>query len=442
MLSSILFTPFLPLLTSSLVIALLGIVLAWLIWKPPAALVFLVVSVGVGQLVRIPLPGQGGGLLLSDIAVIALELSVVVQYLLGHVVWPLPRAQRAIICNLFLFLAWSLSVLLLRAPFLGVLPSAIAALYWFRLASTLLLLPAFFILFQNFELRALARKSFWAAAACLAIVGILQAVFVSDLRFLAAWGWDPHQGRLVSTWLDPNFIGIFFVILLPAGIARAWRQPSWHSAGLAALLTGALVITRSRSAFVAGGLAVLLLSPFFLLGWLRRPSFHRLLSVYTASLIGVVVLGALWLSLGERATQFFRDDPTVALRQSSLQAAWQLAAQHPWLGVGYNAYQFAGQMQGPHNFSIHSRAGADSSWLTLWVTTGLGGLILFLMPFFITATHFSLQLKQGRLAALIPLFSLLALCLDAFFINSFLYSHLLITLLLLLSLPWYPAQEL
>jgi len=30
-----------------------------------------------------------------------------------------------------------------------------------------------------------------------------------DLR-MNELGWDPHEGRLLSTWFDPNYVGIYF----------------------------------------------------------------------------------------------------------------------------------------------------------------------------------------------------------------------------------------
>src|SRR5258708_2952386 len=49
-------------------------------------------------------------------------------------------------------------------------------------------------------------------------LGFVQLIFFPDLETLKFFGFDPHQGRLTSTFLDPNFTGaflnIFFLISL------------------------------------------------------------------------------------------------------------------------------------------------------------------------------------------------------------------------------------
>src|SRR5579872_7020361 len=48
----------------------------------------------------------------------------------------------------------------------------------------------------------------------LVIVGYLQFFFYSNLRNLFYLGWDDHLYRMFSSFLDPNFFGIFLVLYL------------------------------------------------------------------------------------------------------------------------------------------------------------------------------------------------------------------------------------
>ena len=48
----------------------------------------------------------------------------------------------------------------------------------------------------------------------LAVLGLLQFIFLPDMQFLAKSGWDPHYYRIVSTFLDPNFAGAYFALTL------------------------------------------------------------------------------------------------------------------------------------------------------------------------------------------------------------------------------------
>ena len=67
----------------------LGLLLGpWLPRLPRLAITFLLFSLIFGQSLRFPLPGQGGGLLVSDLAVIIVLLSAGLK-LIGHWLFPL-----------------------------------------------------------------------------------------------------------------------------------------------------------------------------------------------------------------------------------------------------------------------------------------------------------------------------------------------------------------
>ncbi len=303
---------------------------------------------------------------------------------------------------------WSLFTLVLHFSNLGPPNFLVAFLYWLRLTATLLLLPALLYLFQNRNLRVFTQKAFLVSIALLILAGFGQLIFFPNLN---QPGWDPHQGRLFSTWLDPNLFGGFLIIVTPYLLGRVrWYQMVLVLAALAALL-----LTQSRSSFLALGSASLLLLPFLLR---RRFALPFILACFTLVL-------AISLLFPERLTGLFTLDETARLRLTSLSSAWQLAQEHPLLGVGGGAYQFAAQDAGLiQDFSLHSRAGADNSLLTLWVTTGLPGVVLFFLPLLWLARRLSLA---GN-------FSLLALFIHSQFVNSFLYSHLLITLIIVLAI--------
>src|SRR5581483_7493022 len=104
-----------------------------------------------------------------------------------------------------------------------------------------------------------------------------------------------------------------------------------------------------------------------------------------------------------------------------------IVARYAWIGSGYNLFQFVSPVV--NNFRIHSRAGADNSFLTLLITTGIPGLIMVAGG--LTVLGFELirrWFQGGSLPALLSVGALLALCIDAQFVNSLLYSHLLIAL--------------
>lgn len=367
------------------------------------ALGLLLASLVIGQLVRIPLPGQGGGLLVSDMAVVLVLLTAGIQWLkkpnrIGH--WDL---------GFGIFILWSLFTLVIHWSGLGAHNFSIAFLYWLRLTANLLLLPALLFLLRDPRLHRFTQRAFLITIVALVLLGLLQFFLFPNLNIP---GFDPHHHRLVSTWLDPNLFGGFLIIIIPWILTRS---------RLFVLLNAlALLLTQSRSSLLALIITGFLFSPFFI-----RFRLSLLLSL-------VIFLAGVVLMFPQRVIGLLTWDETASLRLTSLASAWQLVEAHPWLGVGYNAYQFAAAEAGQlHDFTLHSRAGADNTWLTLWVTTGLPGVILFALPWLVVARRLPLA---GN-------FSLVALFIHSQFVNSFLYSHLLITLIIIIALTWKPSTQ-
>ncbi len=419
----------------------IGAVAAW--WSaamPRIAIAFLGASLVFGQLIRFPLPGQGGGLLINDIAVVLILVAALFQLIRFR-----PKDHKIQTTNYGLlvlliapFLVWSAYLLIIHVPALGWNEAAIAAAYWVRLATHLLLLPALLLLFQDTKIRRFAHQTLIVSTALIVGLGFLQLLLFTNLVDLPSTylqqigaGWDPHSGRLVSTWLDPNFVGGFMVLVAPY-LAFKRRYI------LLVLTSIALVLTQSRSSFLAAG-SLLMFSPLLILHGIAATSQKHIRAIRVAMaitlLLAVTTIAA--INLGPRFTRVFASDPTVELRVTSLQAIWQALAQKTFLiGEGYNAYQFAAAREGLiTSFTTHSRAGSDMSLLTLWVTTGMLGVVLFLVPWvygIILSWHRAWQRHDST--QFIPIIAFLALFVHALFVNSLLYGHILITLCLLFAL--------
>lgn len=432
-----------PYLSAILAAGALGAALLgwWAALAPRLAVALLAVSLIAGQTLRFPLPGQGGGLLVSDVAVVLVLFAAARKYYRSY---QLPITRYRLLLLLLPFILWSLFTLLVRVPQLGSINSLIAASYWVRLTVYLLLLPALLVLWQDATIRTFSRKTLGAAIFTLLLLGFFQLLFLSDLGPLTAQGWDPHQARLVSTWLDPNFFGAFLVIALPYLIASVRQMKNLsmlqitNDGSQITLLLLALALTRSRSSLLA--LAAMLLVFLFLL---TLRAYHQKISVHTAmraaAAVGLIIAWGFLaaLLLGERVWGIVQFDPTVVLRFESLGMVWSALAERRFLvGVGYNAYQFAAHEAGIiEDFTIHSRAGADNSWLTLWVTTGVIGIILFLLPWVAMMRSFIRRwLLHGSRESLAATLAFSALFIHSQFVNSFLYGHLLIVLIIIFAL--------
>jgi hypothetical protein len=272
---------------------------------------------------------------------------------------------------------------------------------------------------------------------------------------------------MVSTWLDPNFFGAFLALVLlyvakdshgmffcsnfsckflhsslrPRLTSQktAWLpfQTSPHRLAFAAVLLVALAFTQSRSSIIALMAALIAFSPLILIRLSRSVSPALIVRGVGIAGLMLVWLAVAGLLLGPRAVGVLSYDPTVDLRSQALQSAWfYLVEPNAVFGVGYNTYQFAAVDAGLiSDFAIHSRAGTDNSWLTLWATTGVVGVILFALPWacvgVIYVRRWLVDTHGESLAAALGIGMLFV---HSQFLNSFLYGHLLITLIIVCAL--------
>src|SRR3989338_8765829 len=154
-------------------------------------------SIICGQLVRLPLFGQAGGILPSDLANV-----VVIVYAIGKTLGvnaKTPRVEeialkRARLSFLAItpFLLWSLFILCLQISQISSGAFMVALSYWIRLAATLALLPAFFVIFQNKNNQKLLRPLIIFLVIPLVVLGYLQLFIQPSLQGISG-GWDPHN---------------------------------------------------------------------------------------------------------------------------------------------------------------------------------------------------------------------------------------------------------
>lgn len=383
----------------------------------------LCIAICVGQLARVPLAQQGGGLLVSDIALGAVLLYGASAALLGLI--PLNKAIHALglyAYTVFPFFLWASSMLIAHEYALGAHSFFIALLYVVRLFALSLLFPLLFM----YGVKIAAQKAFIWTYYALLIIGYAQLlVFPSLVGNMN--GWDPHIHRMVATWFDPNFFGAFIAM----GIFPMLYWSRGNVIVLAAAL-GALALTGSRSSWIACIAAGIVTVLVFLLRGSITASWKK------GAYLGVLLVGISCIVVGtvffDRVSTFFVHDPTVALRATAYADTWhRLVEPNIVFGVGYNAYQFSAKEAGLiQDFSIHSRAGSDNSVVTLLVTTGILGTVLFFIPFLVgTYWHGRQWLLYKRFESLVFIWSIVVLVVHAQFENSLLYPHLLMAFILI-----------
>ncbi|TRZ78705.1 hypothetical protein D4R87_00030 [bacterium] len=377
-------------------------------------------SLIAGQLVRIPIFGKI--FLVSDI--------VIIGFLAWRIFVTKDILRKMLINYLFiptaLFVGFSVLSLAIAARSIGVGKALLAGLYLGRWL--LYILTAFAL--ADFPNKNKTRDTvFWgiiASALILAILGFFQLAIFPDFAFMVKYGWDPHQGRLLSTWFDPNFLAGFFAIALAFISAKILycckkNKDFWLMMGLGGIIYLAAILTYSRSGYMA------LLTVFITLCFLRfSPRFFAY----------GIVLALATLLIFPRSYQRMMDasivDATTQMRIESWDDTREIIKEHTLFGVGFNTLQWQWSTEKPD----HAQFGSDSSLLTIWATTGIFGLFAFLWILWIIA-HDKLRILwsctdvSDKIFAMGSFAAILALLVHSTFVNSLLYPHIAIMIWLI-----------
>jgi O-antigen ligase len=210
------------------------------------------------------------------------------------------------------------------------------------------------------------------AGLLMAMSGFIQLYLLPDLSVLAKYGWDPHIDRLVTAMLDPNYAGCYFSVIIGVAVSLYLHLKQHYLARgalliLSAIMLVALLLTFSRSGYLmlAGVLGVIALVKS---RWL-----------IAVGLVVAILAVVLVPRVQTRLIGAFEVDASAQPRIVSWQNSWHIASDNWLLGVGFNTYRYAQDRYGIVSLdnSGNAGAGADSSWLFIWATTGVVGLLLF-----------------------------------------------------------------
>lgn len=252
----------------------------------------------------------------------------------------------------------------------------------------------------------------------LAILGLLQFIFIPDLRFLSQNGWDPHYFRTVSTFLDPNFAGAFFVLTLLLIFQNLVIAKKWNIHNLLFLVVYlALLTTFSRSSYL------MLLTSGLILSFLKKSKSFAML---TFILFLGLMLGFYMYTKAISQPRHIDRAQSASFRLNTWQQGWKLFESHPILGVGFNAYRYALKQYNlaDEQFILsHGGSSNDSSLLSVLATTGIIGLIGYFF-FLFSAVKYA----WGKNLTLIAALS--GLLIHSFFANSLFFPPILLWIIL------------
>lgn len=246
----------------------------------------------------------------------------------------------------------------------------------------------------------------------LAVLGLLQFIFIRDLGFLEPLDWDPHYFRTVSTFLDPNFVGCFFVLTLILLINFKLRGKNYFLL----LVFIALLTTFSRG-------AILMFFVCFITFSILKKSVK--LFLLTSLLTSILIIGYSIYSPTVAKPHNIDREQSAEYRLRSWQQGLELFKEYPVFGVGFNSYRYGLKEKNLADENFLKTRGStsnDSSLLHAASTTGVIGLVTYL--YLLGALLYWSRRNQ------ILFCSTLALIAHSFFANSLFYPFILIWVIL------------
>ena len=212
----------------------------------------------------------------------------------------------------------------------------------------------------------------------IALVSSAGVALYALLRYPTAAGVIEAEGvrRARAFYGSPNNLALYLERMLPVALGMLlagrtrWRR--WLYGGSAALIGGVLALTFSRGALLIGvpvGLMVVALAQGKRARWIV--------------LALVVLLAAIIVPMAgtERfASLLDTQQGTTAVRLSLWQSSWQMALDHPWLGIGPdNFLYYYGDYILPAGMSEPWLSHPHNLLLDFWLRLGLGGLVLLVL---------------------------------------------------------------
>src|SRR3989344_2845227 len=286
-------------------------------------ILFALFSILPGQLIRISL-GVFGAITLSDIFIGLCDIVFVLYWATGKKSLKVPAKITYFAA---LFTIWSFATTILAANFFSPVQIIIALSFLIRFAAY------FFFTIVVFNVCKKTSITGWINAllfigVLFTIIGFLQILILPDLSFLAIYGWDPHNTRIVSTLLDPNFSGGLITIFFSISLCMFIFKKGFIYIFLASIFFAAIILTFSRSSYLA------LLSATSIIGLVKSPK-----ALIVALLVFIISFTAI-PQVRNRIVGALTLDETAVARIESWQRGLEIFSKNSVFGVGFNTYRF------------------------------------------------------------------------------------------------------
>lgn len=282
------------------------------------------------------------------------------------------------------------------------------------------------ILLGIFKLRLIYLKpALFLMSLFLIIFGFIQYFFYNNLKYLFHLGWDDHLYRLFSTFLDPNFAGTFYVIVLLYLLYFVLTKRfgvSFKELIISFFILISVYLTFSRSALLSLATAVITL------GILNRK--FKILIIVLVFMFGSVIL---FSDIGVEGLNPFRTESSTR-RIISYNESLNIIYKSNYLGVGLNAYRDAQIRYGTRNekgaATSNADAGTDNSYLFVLATTGVLGFVFYILSYSFLVKDL---IKEKLKINLYLIGCLVAVFTASLFINALFYTPILSLIFLLIA---------
>ena len=330
---------------------------------------------------------------------------------------------------IFLFIIVGLFSMVINSGGFSLYQIFVSFLYPLRFLFLFMIFPL--VKIQTLRFKKILGKILIFDGIVITVLGFLQFLFYPSLRNLYYLGWDEHLYRLFSTFLDPNFTGIFLVIFifyllsLTFPLKKEKMKINIFFVTSIILSSVALFLTYSRGALGA----FLLVSSVFI--FLNKKKY-----------ILVLLMCALMVFLFQLNT--VRSEGTNILRMTSVKArigssffAATIIKDHPIFGVGFNSYKYVVEKyNSSKNFPINkfpSHASApDNSFLFVLATTGMLGFVPYMLFWYKILKEKFINFEKADNMLIIA--SIAVLFISSFFVNALFYTPIMLWFLSLLGL--------
>lgn len=327
--------------------------------------------ISIGQLQRIELTQINLSIYLHDIFIlfwIFHTLFTTPLTFLYYIYNYLKNNKKILLFSILGVISLILNIILLR--------DYISILYFLRLMTYIIF--GFTLIFQikNKKIEAEYLKfQIFSIGLFSLFLGFIQYILIKDTRFLAILGWDDHYARMISTYFDPGFTGIIFVLTLFIGLTSKYLQNNIIKTIFFFLFILGIILTFSRASYLA-----LIIGLLFLLVTKNKISKINIKLIFLSLALIPLLIILVPKPLGE-GIDLLRTASINARIKSLKQQIATIDTKTFIIGNGPYSVKnslYYGKLINNNLMPSHSRL-PDNIFINILLSTGVFGLILFIL---------------------------------------------------------------